>query len=472
MASLLNAERFLLARFHIQYLCQQTTTRKFLNALETLKNSSPSANSPLDPTYDRVMDSIRDQKSSSTMALKVLSWLVQTKRQLSVNEIRVGISVEQGRYNLDELDIPDRTTLLDICGGLVTINEASHTIQLAHQTVHEYLLKDVALLQDANFGLAVACTTYLTFDVFANGACHSHDSFIARFKSHPFLEYAAQNLAFHLQQCDQNLTTRIVLNLLKRSGCIESYMQALHDYISVNDKPSTIHNRYPKNRHPLHVATLLKHREVVQALFEQHDNCSEPDSSGENALHTAANNGDIEMVKLLLDQGIDFTLCDRFGHTPIQNAAWRGNIDVVRLLLERGADILTPDRKGQTTLYKAALRGDINVVRLLIDNGADLSTSDRDGWTVLHRAAKMGYEAVVRLLIEKGADLLALDNDGLTVLHAAVEGNQREIVQLLLESGIDSSIADSEGKTALNYAVSEGHEAVAELLERYLAQSW
>lgn len=96
-----------------------------LTALETLmSSSSKDSERPLDRTYDRVIETLCSQPQSYVdLGLLVLLWLVKAKRTLTVEELQTAISVEPGRYELDELDLPDKTTILDVCAGLVTIDE-------------------------------------------------------------------------------------------------------------------------------------------------------------------------------------------------------------------------------------------------------------------------------------------------------------------------------------------------------------
>lgn len=140
---------------------------KILAELESLKNSS-SNEKLLDPTYNRIMETLRGKpKNCVTLALQVLSWLVMAKWTLTVDEIRIAVSVEPDRYELDDLDLPDIVTLLDVCAGLVTINEDTNTIRLAHYTIQEYLLNTSVIPGDAGLKVATACITYLSFDIFS-----------------------------------------------------------------------------------------------------------------------------------------------------------------------------------------------------------------------------------------------------------------------------------------------------------------
>lgn len=423
----------MLVRFHIEYLNQQTTTRRFLSALDNLKNSSSSGGSPLEKTYDRAMESIRNQRDPAKLAFKVFWWLVRANRTLSIEEIRIAVSVEQGRQELDKLDIPDRITLLEICGGLVTIDNTKNTVQLAHQTVHEYLTKDSKLLKDADFELAMACTTYLSFDTFDSGACITYDSFKSRLELNPFLDYAAHHVSSHLRQCDQRLSVDIVLRFLKRPGCISSYMQARHNWSDEAHYASRIYDRYPKGRHPLHVACSLGHYAAAQTLIEGElgGELWAPDSEGRTALHDAAEDGNADLVQLLLENGADFLLADIYGGTALHMAALHGYDVVVRLLLEKGASVTAVDREGETALHAGAMGGNKTVVRLLLDKGANYSVGDATGWTPLHTASFSGRDAVVQLLLEEGADVLARDNDGSRAIDLATSRGKVKVVLLL-----------------------------------------
>ncbi|RPB11600.1 hypothetical protein P167DRAFT_478412, partial [Morchella conica CCBAS932] len=127
---------FLAVRFHLDYICQQTTVKQIFIALETLKDNIIGENL-LDPTYDRVKEAIINQpKNCARLAILILSWLVHTKRILSIKEIQIAVSIEPGRYEIDDSDLPDIKTILDVCFGLASIDENSGTIRLSHLTVH------------------------------------------------------------------------------------------------------------------------------------------------------------------------------------------------------------------------------------------------------------------------------------------------------------------------------------------------
>lgn len=70
------------------------------------------------------MESIRSQQSSSSdLAFSIFSWLVKARRTLTVEELREAVAIEQDQYELDELDLINRATLIDVCAGLVIIDD-------------------------------------------------------------------------------------------------------------------------------------------------------------------------------------------------------------------------------------------------------------------------------------------------------------------------------------------------------------
>jgi hypothetical protein len=130
--------RFLLVHFHIEQLCHCTTLREVRQELANIKNDQGQAG-PLDPTYDRSIESLKRQSPNEVqLALSVLSWITKARRTLTVDELRVAVSVERlepGEYKLDDQeDLPKPSILTDVCVGLVVIDDISNTIRLAHNT--------------------------------------------------------------------------------------------------------------------------------------------------------------------------------------------------------------------------------------------------------------------------------------------------------------------------------------------------
>jgi hypothetical protein len=143
--------------FHVKYLCQQVNVKQLLAALKKLNDSSSKDEPTMDPTYDRVMESIRLQEGNCTeLALKILFWLANARRVLTVRELQVAVSIENDCPTFEKTALADRNTLLDVCAGLMTIdqenneeeNDLKDTVRLAHYTIQEYLLRKSIIPND------------------------------------------------------------------------------------------------------------------------------------------------------------------------------------------------------------------------------------------------------------------------------------------------------------------------------------
>jgi hypothetical protein len=65
------------------------------------------------------------------------------------------------------------------CHGLVVMDATNETVRLAHFTAQEYLNRKGVIPQNSDTSLAIACTTYLSFDEFKNHNCQSLSLFTA-----------------------------------------------------------------------------------------------------------------------------------------------------------------------------------------------------------------------------------------------------------------------------------------------------
>jgi len=153
----------------------------------------------------------------------------------------------------------------------------------------------------------------------------------------------------------------------------------------------------------------------------------------EQALRTAALDGQIERVRSSLDQNVKLDAKDADGRTALMMAAFNGHTDTAKLLLDREARVNIVDGVGRTALMYAAAGPYAKTVKLLIDRGADLNLRDtEEGFTAL--------------------------------MFAAAEG-QAEVIQVLLAKSADTQITDKDGDTALDFAEKNGHEEAAKILK-------
>ena len=109
-----------------------------------------------------------------------------------------------------------------------------------------------------------------------------------------------------------------------------------------------------------------------------------------DALHRAAQTGDIDVLKAVLEAGVDIDARDGRSWTALMHAVNNGYILLVdSLLAARGdADIRAPD--GATALFMAALYGHAEIFARLVEAGADASIPGPQGRTPLDVAQLKG----------------------------------------------------------------------------------
>lgn len=425
-------------------------------------------------TYTEALERIHSlDKDRKKLALDVLAWVFNAARPLRPKELREAVAVEENDTTIEDYFLTDENTLIDICSGLVMIDENSQTVRFVNHTVHEYFEKNPNILQGAHAMISKTCLTYLCFDVFqaAPGGGISLNFLVRRIKENALYEYAARNWGYHTKFCqDDNSVLESVRKFSKSSNRMES---ALHVFFTEAWRISeaTHHGSAPltHSRSLLSVAAELGSPHLMQFLVQldglEVDRTDEND--GRTPLNRAAYLGHTEIVRLLVARGdVEKNSKDRNGSTPLAVAAYKGHEEVVQLLLKRDdVDADSKDNRGRTPLSIAASRGHDAVVRLLLErNDVDADSKDKFGKTPLSRAISEGHEKVVRLLLE------SMEGDwketyGKTILGQAAFEGHGNVVQLLVEGyGVETDAEDEHGKTPLGRAASEGHEEVVRFL--------
>lgn len=184
---------------------------------------------------------------------------------------------------------------------------------------------------------------------------------------------------------------------------------------------------------------------------------------GQEALDTAAENGQTAMVEFLLAQGVDINSTNGvWDRSPLMYAV-SGPQAVhdhqnIELLLSRneGSEI-------QRRYYSPP--NHLAVVKFLLSKGASPHIRDELGGRLLHVAAEGGNPGIVSFVLGmmKGVNE-ARKQDGFTPLHIAAFRGNTQAVEVLLANGADLNVRSAEGCLPYIYALYMGHPKCADLL--------
>jgi hypothetical protein len=382
-------------------------------AIRAALKDLPSGSNAYDDAYKNAMIRIEGQVTNQEkLAKRVLSWITCAERPLTLLELQHALAVEVGESKLDEDNLSDIRDIVSVCAGLVTIDEKSNIIRLAHYTAQEYLERTQShWFPNAETDITTICISYLSFDVFNCGFCQTDDEFEDRLRSNQFFEYAVRNWGHHARKASNfsQALSQVVVNCLTSKARVDTWSQGL----------------------------------LAIKRYSSHSNYSQQARRRMTGLHLTAYFGVQAVIKLLLNTGeVSADSKDDCGRTPLSWAAWSGHKAVVKLLLDTGeVNAESMDEDGRTPISWAAENGHESIVKLLLNTSeVEADSKDKLGRTPLSWAAWSGHEAVVKLLLDTGeVDADLMDEEGWTPLSWAVENRHESIVKLLLKKRLEES---------------------------------
>jgi ankyrin repeat protein len=482
--------RFLLAPLYLNHLTSYQSEIKVRKALKDL----PIGPNAYDAMYSDTIGRIRE-KPHKSLAMRVLSLIVWVKRPLTAREVQHALAIDDGTEYLDKTSITDIEDIVSACEGLVRLDHKDSTLQLAHYTMQEYLLKNRKILfsdPDPECYILAICLGLLVSPAFAAGFCPTDEEFEKRLDSFPLYDYAARTWGAHAL-CAPDMDGRVLELLQDRpkleamAQCLMAYrrygqevprlMTGLHiaalfgletgvDALLAAGWDSNARNTY--GRSPLSFAAEHGHKTIVRELLRQGAELNSGDNFGKIPFSYACQGGFQTTVEILMGHGAgaNTQLRDDFGRSPISYAAQHGHKGIVELLIRRGdTQVDAKNTNGITPLGWAAFGGNLAVARLLVENKVSVDPRDSTGMTPAMRAAKGGHADVFRYLVEEGADVNAADKEGRTSLSHAAELDRQAVVEAFLSrSGADPDLGDGDGWTPLFWAVDEGWAGIVALL--------
>ena len=444
-----------------------------------LKKALQSIPITLSAAYDATIQQINRQGPQvSRAAYQVLTWILLTKSPLTAEEMEHAMAVEPGSQEFDNDDIIPAHKLVDLCSGLVMIDQAGG-VRFAHPTIREYITAQptvVGLCPESH--ITRKCLTYLLYKEFGKTPCQSLQQLKQRLAAYPFLSYCAWAWPRHMDEqpadgeCHQMVqdlfdnenhwrsamkACSYTSNLDDSRFAAEQTLTTLHyaaylGVVAVVDRilakdASLIDATESGGFTPIMVAIGWKHTLFVSKMLECKANINILGDGGA-ALHRAAAQGTSDTIELLLAvPGIDVDQLDKKGYSPLAVAVTCGHVDVAVRLLKAGAKLGARDYNRSSVQAEAKLdaRGynrSSALGQVGIDETASLLTVDCAVYKVketLLERDEIDVNVDTLSPLDSPAESECTTGPGPLIFHAIVQGNM-ELVRLLLSKGASLSI--------------------------------
>jgi ankyrin repeat protein len=429
----------------------------------------------LDETYERILLNIdRDEREQVRIALQ---WLCFSARPLRLQEIAEAVVVDPSEDTFSPEDrLFEPHDIVSICRSLVSLNDDTSELRLAHFSVQEYLVSEriregpvsyfSVFEESGETLLAEVCLSYIF--LFDKPRSLSEESL----SEWPLLDYACRNWPHHIRRVttlagksDQHRAIAMAQQLF-RPCRIFSFSNWLRVF-----EPDRSWIKFDPHKSPSSFATPLYYASICDLLVVASSlvqNGADVTARGGRFIHpvnAAAACNSYSLNKLLIQHGAEVNIADEGGWKPIHNASMHDNAELARLLIEAGAELEVRDLPGGGAMHIAAHDGHISMIRVLVEYDTEIdcrATFTRDdlepgstlearwniGRTPLMESAWNGQAEVIKLLLDYGADINAVDDHGMTALIRAARRGHEMSVKLLLDRGADATIRDKNGRTA------------------------
>jgi hypothetical protein len=340
--------------------------------------------------------------SRSHLATSALMHLTQAKRRLRVSELSDILALKPNKSSVNTKYRPTAKMILECCQGLITLDQETGHIHLAHYAIYEYLVANAdAIFPGIEVKLAHDCLRYLLLDDFKAGPLETEADIQSRLEAYPFFAYASKYCGKYARNVENNpIIWNALLDFYGSSAATAAADQA---------------------------------RRFAAGYHEGYYTANECLSS--TPLHNAARHGLQRSVKAMLDRGF-FRVNERskMGTTPIIHAACNGHVAIVQLLLKHGADPRLSNWYGNA-LQCAAESGQCETIRELVTWGMDPNAKD-NGRIALSCALDRDSAQTFELLVDLGADInMPQESDGSNIFSLACSWNCGKTVDLMLRRG-------------------------------------
>ena len=464
------------------------------------------------------------------LATTLLHFLVGSSRPLTLEEIRVLISVQDHHRNLADIEEEAQPnvqkTIEGVLGPLVRIWDSR--VYLLHQSLKEFLQtlstqKENPLSaiygvnpRKANLLLAKACVSYLLLDDFEQGMPPQYQPSIedsptysvagsadmnsieqpwdpfdlgedALFKDSAVLEseacvsigiqcaffdYSARHWAEHFSLASSISQPTLQESVLLLSDVSSSQGLNWFRFFWLH---AEINLSRPRDFVPFIAASYFGHLTSLKTLLRK--GIPIESDIGARAIYWASRMGHLDVVNLLLQEKFspDVKVID--GKSALIAAVQFNRLSVVKRLLEdegfiseeKGYRVNYAGLGGRTPLSIAAGNGSTEVVRQLLQhNRIQPDIADYDQWTPLFWTIGGKHLDVLQLLVaDNRISVIHVDRWGRSILSWAASSGELELVKYLMSlKHLRAHESDRNGRTPLSWAAGNGHLETTKYLRR------
>ncbi|KAL8812638.1 MAG: hypothetical protein Q9200_000866 [Gallowayella weberi] len=487
---------FLAAKLHVDSLASKTSIKTLKKALDRLSGT-------LHDLYHDALQRIDSQShDDKALAEKALRWVAYAYRPLGAPALQEALAIDSEETDYDPEAIPPVSLILDVCAGLLIVDEEAGVVRLVHYTAQDYFdaLAESRFI-DAHSSIAGECITYLDYDTFQKrkGSDDQIDLINLHFENH-LLRYASAFWAHHAKSRPHEPATGLGIRInefLKSNPHIwlltkreyntdyfrfyfEKDLQAcaghgvaaffgLCDHL--RNLLNYVDNINARAKHcsldsPLHLAAYNDQATAIQVLLDHGADIECRDSHYRRTpLLVAVIEGAVGAATMLVDEGADVRAVDEYDRTPIALIRWTSPIPFIKLLHNAGAIIREQEIFSGNRLMSSVIRNDdIETLRWLFDHATLDANVKPIQSAALVEAVSAGRMEIIEMLRKYGADVNSRHITNYTCLHNACGSNSSNrliVTEYLIEHGAELDAQDPAGRTALHIAASKGHVDVA-----------
>ena len=487
--------RFRWVACQMDYLCELPTDAARRSALKSLPLT-------LNATYERILRRVSQSNSHvQNLIRRTLQWIVHACQPLSISALCEAVAVEPGCESLKSDAIPAENEILRWCSSLVRKTSSGNSLELAHFTVKEFLVK---LSEDPSSDLAIYGLDKVRDDIDLGVVCLT--VLLAWDPVDDENSLYAYAVLWWAKHAEYNMANNSIFSLTKQLMNPSAperlilwaeefrylWLQGLSD------------DQYLSTASPLHFASLLALPQVCNWLIEQGCDVNEatqlgtplhcaligykalegPDVTLRDSGYCTKNPDPIkDTIRVIVSAGGDARSCyfdagqlrPREMFNPVcQIEILRFNAvldhdlpdliqpeDAYQVLISAGEGHLS--YKNHATLLANALQFEsyrIDDTFSALDRGQDINQSLLDKYNVcLWFAAKFGQVVVIsQLLSDFHLDINMRDpRNGFTALHYAAESGQADAIEFLVRQGADHTVVDLEEKTPFSFLIGIVH---------------